>query len=448
MLRKNRTFVVVGLLAGLVLAGCTKSGDPQPSAGADEPATPVWSVRTQAVAQPELVDGLLVGEVVDPDSPTGTSVVVWDDSGTQLWRHDGRNHMVFDLDSATTVASIVYRSQTLSLALADLSTGTESLVAIPGDQADSLHMSDGAVYVVKHVSRQYDAYPEWSRLDTASMTLLPFAEPPTQRYPAGISVESGMVSYEGDGGTGAWSRPYAEMFEVDPASFVFDTFTWYGDQDLLLASVEALQFDLEFDRSQQFTVAGFAPDGTTVWKTNGYPCSAGEGGWTTGDIQVLCVPTGTMTYTTASEPGSMSWEPTLNDTGSYWVGVDVHTGAQKWRFPPEGTHASAEEHKRYAPLTDEGYVLADTADGAFLVDVATGAGEPLDPDGAFLCTQWVRQPSPEVGTVFRTVHRICDVEANPAVGPWNATWIRLTAVTDGKGRYYLATASQLVAFQL
>ncbi|MCL2466010.1 MAG: PQQ-like beta-propeller repeat protein [Micrococcales bacterium] len=451
MLRKKRTLVCVGLLASLVLVGCTKSSDPQPSvsAGAHELANPVWSVRTQAVEQPELVDGLLLGEVFDPDSLVGASVVVWDDSGKQLWSHDGRAHVAFDIGSAMKVGYLVYRSETWSVAVADLRTGTESLVAMPGGRrADGLQKCDESVCV----DTWHEEYSEWSRLDTASMTLVSTGWPSTYDYPDGIALESGSVSYEGDSRVGAWVRPYAEMFETESTWFsvrhVSVLLAWYGDREVLLGTTSAVPLDLEFDRSHEYATAGFAPDGTTVWKTYGRPCSAGEGGWTSGGIQVLCVSTGTTTYTTTTQPGSMHIEPTTDDNGNYWVGIDVRTGEQKWRFPQEGTLATPTNPTQYAPVVDDGYVLAAADDGNFLVDVTTGNAEPLDPDGAFLCPQFVRQTSPEAGTVFRNVRRVCNVDGNPVVASWNAAWVRLTGVTDGKGRYYVATASQLVAFDL
>ncbi|MCL2849427.1 MAG: hypothetical protein FWE61_05210 [Micrococcales bacterium] len=449
MLRKKRTLVVVGLLASLVLAGCTKNSDPQSStsAGAHAPATPVWSVRTQAVSQPALVDGLLLAEVFDPDSPVGVSVVAWDGSGAQVWRHDGRTHRAFDIDSAAKVGYLVYRTEAWSLAVADVRTGTESLVPVPGNRgADSVQKCDDSVCV----GIWGEQHTQWFRLDIASMALVSSGWPSDNTFPAGISMESGSVKYEGGNGVAAWARPYAEMLEMEatwgPFSNASVPWTWYGDREVLLGTRVGAPFDVEFDRSQAAVTAGFAPDGTAVWKTFGTPCSAGAGGWTTGDIQVLCVETGTATYVT--NPGS-DWyvEPTIDDKGNYWVGIDVRTGEQKWRFPQEGTLASPPHRTPYAPVTDDAYVLAQGEDGAFLLDVATGKGEPLDPDGEFLCSQSVRQKGPE-GTVFRALRRICDINGNPVVGQWNATWIALTGVTDGKGRYYVATASQLVAFDL
>lgn len=458
MLCRKRTLVVTGLLVSVLLAGCTGKGGSQasgPTQALDRPAVPVWSVSTQPAGQPELVDGLLVGAVVDDGSPVGQSAVVWDaGSGDELWRHDGRSVAVFDVDGQTRVGYLVYRSEAWSVALVDPRTGEESLAAMPGGRrADYLQKCDTTVCASTY---HEDYAPDFFRLDPASMTLVPTGWPSSTDYPAGISMstDSGalVVSYEGDGDHAAWARPFAEMFgpEADwwGPSYIQVPWTWYGDREMLLGTTSTAVYDTEFDRSQEFQTGAFAPDGTTVWQTNGRACSSGRGGWTTAEILVLCVSTGTATYTTVTRPNEFSIEPTIDDTGNYWVGVDVRTGEQKWRFPKEGTLGSPTGIVRYAPIVDDGSVLARTDEGAYLLDVATGEAEALDPDGAFLCTQEVGQDTDEGGRVLRTLRRICGPDGNPVVAPWPADWVRLTSLTDGKGRYYVATASQLVAFDL
>lgn len=451
------SLVVAGVLASTMLVGCTGKDEPQPSgstAPQAEAVTPVWSVRTQAVAQPTLVDGLLVGGVVDLDSPVGESVVVWDaGTGAELWRHDGQDGTLFDVDSQPRVAYLVDRAGAWSVAVADVRTGEESLAAAPGgQQPDYLGTCDTTVCISIYNG---DYASSWFRLDPASMTLAPSQSSSGATYPEGISMsyQSGavVVSYEGDADHAAWTRPVTDMLGAGVSwygAYSSAPWTWFGDREVLLGSTSVAPYDTQFDRSQEYATGGFAPDGTTLWNAYGSPCSSGKGGWTTGEIQVLCVGTGTATYTTVTKPGEFSIEPTVDDTGSYLVGIDVRTGEQTWRFPDEGTFRYVTGTNPFAQLVDDSEVLVRATDGTYLLDVATGNAHALDPDSVALCSQSVGQDTPPAGTVWRSVRRICGADGNPVVGPWPAQWIRLTGVSDGKGRYYVATASQLVAFDL
>ncbi|MCL2090306.1 MAG: hypothetical protein FWH11_03625 [Micrococcales bacterium] len=466
-MRRN-TLVVAGLLVSLLLVGCSDKNDPQPSGSAAEEktVTPAWSVRTQAVKQPNVVDGVVVAAVVDTTSPTGESVVAWDSaSGDELWRHDGTKPGVFKVGGTKRIAYGVFRSDVGSLVLADARTGEETVVAMPdGRRVDYVNAcgQGGGVCVMSIVEAGY-VYNNY-RLDESAMVLnaVPYtgdnhvAEGVTMSYERSSGTSTAVIGLDGDADRAAWSRPLAEMLGTEGrwggSYYYYGTtpWAWSGAGDVLLGSAQQYTDEgVAIDASQEFLSGGFAPDGTTLWTAPGYPCS---GGWTTGAVQVLCVSTGTVSYTTTQTDTNM-WTtlPDRTDDGSYWVGVDVRTGEQKWRFPEEGTQIVPDDVRQpFAPLKD-GHFMVSTGDSRTLIDVATGKADVIEQDGVFLCVKSPRQDSTRTDggeSIFRSIRRICDYDGQPIVAPWPTRWVELTAEPDGQGNYILATASQVVAFKL
>ena len=464
---RKKTVVAAGLLAGLLLAGCSAKSDPRPSGSAvaeDKTVTPVWSVRTQAVGQPDVVDGVAVAAVVDTTSPTGESVVAWDSaSGKELWRHDGTEPGVFEVGGAKKVVYGVFRSGAGSLVIADAHSGQESVVAMPdGRRVDAVYAcGPGGGVCVMSIVQGGDVYNHY-QLDEASMVLNAtpgytndhhVTKGVTMSYPSGTSTAT--IGFDGDAERAAWSRPLNEMLGVEGSwggGYLYygaTSWAWSSTGDVLLGSAEQNMAEgVKIDASQEFYSGGFAADGTTLWTFPGYPCS----GWSaTSDVQVLCVRTGTVSYTTNHTADTWQIVPDRTDDGTYWVGVDVHTGKQKWRFPEKGTQTVPDNVSRpLAPLKG-GHFMVDTGDSRTLIDVATGKTDVLDRDGVFLCTQSPRQDSTRTDggeDIFRSIRRICDYDGHPIVAPWPTRWVQLTAEPDGQGNYVLATASQVVAFRL
>lgn len=461
---RKKSVVMAGLLAGLLMVGCSDQHDPQPSGTSAAPvAEPSWSVRAQAVEQPDVVDGVVVAGVVDTASPSARSVVAWDSaSGEELWRHDGTEPGVFEVGGTEHVVYGVFRSDVGSLVIADVHTGEESVVAMPdGQRADYVTTcgQSGGVCVVSVVEagEVYNRY----QLDESSMALnaVPMytsdnhvTEGVTLAYERSGGTSAAVVSFDGDADRAGWSRPLNEMLGTEGlwgGSYYYYQLTpwaWSSAGDVLLGSAQ--QYTAEgvvIDASQEFVSGGFAPDGTTLWTAPGYPCS---GRWTTAAVQVLCVSTGTVSYAT-TQTGTNTWTtlPDRVDDGTYWVGVDVRTGEQRWRFPDQGTVTVPDNvSQAFAPVKD-GHLLAQTGDGPTLIDVATGEAEVLDQDDVFLCARQDSTGS-DGSSVLRSVRRICDYDGNPIVAPWPTRWVELTAEPDGRGRYILATASQVVAFDL
>ncbi len=461
---RRTTMAVAGLLVGLLLVGCSDKNDPQPSPSSAAPvAQPAWSVRVQAVQQPDVVDGVVVAAVVDPTSPNGESVVAWDSAtGDELWRHDGTEPGVFEVGGTKKIAYGVFRSETGALVLADVHSGEESVVAVPdGRRVDYVNRCGrgGGVCVVSIVEAgsTYNNY----QLDESSMVLnaVPMytsdnhvADGVTMAYERSSGTSTAVIGFDGDADHAAWSRPLGEMLGTEGrwggSYYYYDAtpWAWSGDGDVLLGSAEQYTDEgVVIDASQEFFSGGFAPDGTTLWTAPGVPCS---GRWTTGPVQALCVQTGTVSYTTTQTDTHMwTFLPDRTDDGSYWVGVDTLTGEQKWRFPEEGTVIVPDRVAQdFAPVGD-GYLMVETGDGPTLIDIATGEADVLDHDGAFLCSQG--STSTDSGrSIFRNIRRICDYDGNPIVAPWPTRWVELTGEPDGQGTYVLATASQLVAFDL
>ncbi len=461
---------VVGLVACLLLAGCSDGDGSQQTSGSSAApvvAEPSWSVRAQAVEQPDVVDGVVVAAVVDTTSPTGESVVAWDSaSGEELWRHDGTEPGVFEVGGTEKVVYGVFRSGAGALVLADVHTGEESVVAVPdGRRVDYVNAcgQGGGVCVMSIVEAGY-VYNDY-RLDESSMVLNAVSgytsdnhvtDGVTMSYDRSSGTSTAVIGFDGDADRAAWSRPLSEMLGVEGrwgGSYYYYQMTpwaWSGTGDVLLGAAQQYTDEgVVIDASGEFVSGGFAADGTTLWTAQGYPCS---GRWTAGDVQVLCVETGTVSYTT-TQTGTNAWTtlPDRADEGSYWVGVDVRTGEQKWRFPEEGTQIVPDSvGRRLAPVKD-GHLLVETGDGATLIDTVTGKTDILDQDGVFLCSQSARQDSTRTDggqSIFRSIRRVCDYDGNPVVAPWPVRWVEITAEPDGRGNYVLATAGQVVAFRL
>jgi len=418
--------LAVPLLSAAMLVGCTEGQDSRSTSSPEvspqvltwsDTVEPVWSVDARAGHQPQVGDGSVVASVLDPDSAIGWTVVAWDaSSGAELWRTEGASSFLAEVGGTTRV---VYRANG-SVMLADPRTGQAQAVTAP----DGVKVYEAFRCRGLCGSGLQGSTPVRFRLDETTMTW-EIAPEGKLRLGDGVTMsEPGTVMsahFVGDADQPEWTRTFDDMFGQHAdweRAYGFNWWEWYGDHEVLLGMAKVGDTD-------EYVSGGFGHDGTTLWTVPGHPC---DEIWSAEPVQVVC-------------------QDSRGSGEESWIGVDVRTGEQKWRFPRDGSLATAPDPglSRLAAIEDARYTLTWADDGPYLIEVATGASEALDGD-VFLCSVHRTTDSGEL-LADSDVMQTCDRDANAVEAPWPARWTQLAGASDGKGRYFLATADQIIAFQ-
>ncbi|MCL2850294.1 MAG: hypothetical protein FWE61_09665 [Micrococcales bacterium] len=482
---RHRYLRLVFVTGALLLAGCTsKTPDgtwTSATLGPADTAEPVWTVQAQLMNQPSVHDGVVVAYVARPELFT-LQVVAWDaKDGTELWRHDAApgNSVAPGIDmgvdvtesGGTTVVTYLVGDTVTDgtlVAVADLTTGAETrfgpavwATGRPGDCDDDTGVCLEGRFSGETTSHQI-------RLDETSATLVTAAASTNQPLPDGArwigpglfatydrGVPAEQLGYAADGAI-QWMRPYQDVF--GPFSSSDAGWAWQRHDTMFVGvgGVSAWFMNgITLENPTYRTVALAVDTGQTLWSTPGDPC---VWPWSTeAEVLAICQSTGTITLHRDPD-GKVTDDITVDytDHTQHVVGIDLKTGTQRWRFPPQGDGPAVPDDglPSYAAMDD--YLVAWDREGPALVEIVTGKATVLAADQTYLCkAHWddtkvfLRSGgrTSEADDYGRVFLELCGSDGKPVVNaPWPAFFIK--AATEVDGLSIIAIGDQLLAFRL
>lgn len=486
-------------LAALALSGCGTSADSTDALADLDFSTriePVWTTDVELSGTATVVDGYVVSYVNAADDDL--RIAVWDArTGRQVWKHravtGGGTSGVEVSASTVTIGTTTYVTYLAPLpptphdwqrlVVADLATGIPVRLGEDRVWAATRPSACADGKDICFVGWIWEAAREARRTYRINVTRGTIA-PDTDGAVIGAARMLGnrvfstldrppdgteMLGYA-RGGTTAWKRPYARVFEKGYSS---DGGWWWHDEDAASVVVGEGAFyepdppgeRADFDLTRQQTVGLDAKTGATIWKADATgSCIAAEIDETLiKDVIPLCrINSGVMSFTdgdddTVADHGEALLHP-ITDLDVTLVGIDRATGKTRWSLDvggdrslisPEGAAFAASSAWR--PVT--------MGNSTVLVNALTGKQKPV-PAGAILaCDTWrltpLRADTPNDESAelddYNTGHfsfacdahrtRLPDATMSPAA-------LRAIGQADADGNYVVSGETGLTGYRL
>lgn len=399
----------------------------------DTAATPGLKVPSGVRLQPATVEigGTSFATIFVPDGASGWDTVA-----------------AVRLDTGAIVRSeTVFRGHTRP----DQCTHDESLIcfggALEGATGSTALTFDPATATVAEVPAGAPGN-EWKPPGSASLGDGFFA-----RYTDGADSDY-TIGFAKDGAI-AWERPYPEVF--GPGATPNQGWAWTRTDDdkavvgFAHASIPDEGGTIDLHATQWLAALDLAT-GETLWKLDGGSLCTFDA-IIVDDVVIGCITSsGTQTYHHDGETWDV--DPATGVTG-YMTGIDVHTGAEKWRTTIGSAALAWTEDAPHFAENDATFTAPQDDGPANLVSLPSGAAHPMAADGRYACVTDPEEDSvkgPAYGPATYLAGRyavVCDVTGTvDASAPWSVGGVALAGTDAGDSRYVLAVDGGLRMYDL